>query len=101
MSTTRDLTDFGHRERLKLIEILQAWENNGLPDDYSLSGVVPEMNQSTGNVYLINYEGVKTRAYKGKLEIWYECVTCAHEGFKEDCQLNDEGCNECCPKEAS
>ena len=34
-----------------------------------------------------------------KLEMWHYCGNCGNEGFEEDCQLNDEGCNECMPEE--
>jgi hypothetical protein len=30
-----------------------------------------------------------------KLEMWHNCSNCGHEGFAEDCQLNEDGCNEC------
>ncbi|MCM1008210.1 MAG: hypothetical protein NC485_09825 [Ruminococcus flavefaciens] len=54
--TTTNLADFGARERHELIEILQAWESSGLPDDFYDDEVVLMFNRDSGYVFLTNSE---------------------------------------------
>ena len=98
MSTTTDLADFGSRERWLLVELFEAWNQQGLPKEFSRDEVRPMMNLSSGNVFLTNSEYETAMMNGDKLEIWHHCGNCGHEGFLEDCQLNDEGCNECTEK---
>lgn len=98
--TTTDLADFGARERCLLIEILKAWEANGLPDDFYHEEVRPMLNKNSGYVFLTNAEFQTAFINGDKLETWYNCSRCGHEGFAEDCRLTDEGCNECHKEEA-
>ena len=93
--TTTNLSDFGSRERQMLIELLIAWRDQGLPHDFYNDEVVPMMNMNSGNVFLTNSDFQVAMMNGDKLESWYHCPNCGHEGFKEDCQLNDDGCNEC------
>ena len=93
--TTTDLADFGPRERGMLVDLLDAWEKQGLPDDFHEEEVRAMMNRNSGNVFLTNSEYQTAMMNGDKLEIWHNCFNCGHEGFHEDCQLNDEGCNEC------
>jgi hypothetical protein len=93
--TTTDLADFGTRERWLLVELLTAWDQQRLPEDFWDDEVRPMMNRNSGCVFLTNSEYQVAMMNGSKLEIWYNCSNCGHEGFKEDCQLNDEGCNEC------
>lgn len=97
--TTTNLSDFGSRERAMLIEVLRAWRDQGLPDDFYQDEVVPMMNRNSGNVFLTNSEYQVAMMNGDKLESFYSCPNCGHEGFREDCQLNDDGCNECNPVE--
>jgi hypothetical protein len=97
--TTTNLADFRSRERRLLIELLTAWEEQGLPDDFYEEEVVPMFNRNSGNVFLTNSEFQVAMMNGDKLESFYSCPNCGHEGFKEDCELNDDGCNECCPQE--
>lgn len=96
--TTTDLADFGSREREILIRLLQAWREQGLPEDFDLDEVVPMMNRNSGSVFLTNSSYQVAFLNGGNLESWYYCGNCGHEGFAEDCQINEDGCNECCPK---
>ena len=98
MMTTTDLADFGLRERALLIDLLQAWGEQGLPEDFSQDEVVPMMNKNSGSVFLTNSEFQCACMNGDKLESWYNCPNCGHEGFHEDCQLNENGCNECKPE---
>ena len=93
--TTTDLADFGSRERAMLVELLQAWGVQGLPDDFSDDEVRPMMNRISGNVFLTNSDFQTVMLNGDNLEIWHYCHNCGHEGFAEDCVLTDDGCNEC------
>lgn len=93
--TTTNLADFGSCERWMLVELLTAWDKQGLPDDFDQSEVVPMMNRNSGYVFLVNDDFQCAMMNGDKLEMWHYCVNCGHEGFHEDCQLNDEGCNKC------
>lgn len=93
--TTTNLADFGYRERAILIDLFNAWHKDGLPEDFCTDEVVPMMNFNSGNVFLTNSEYQVCMMNGDKLETWYNCGNCGHEGFAEDCQLNDDGCNEC------
>ncbi len=93
--TTTDLAAFGSRERWMLVELLTAWDKQGLPDDFYDDEVRPMMNRISGCVFLTNSEYQTAMMNDDKLEIWHHCGNCGLEGFAEDCQLTDEGCNEC------
>ena len=88
------------RELEELRDILTAWLEHGLPDDFENDEVVPMMNKNSGNVFLTNSEYQVAMLSDDKLESWYYCGNCGHEGFKDDCQLLDDGCNICKRKEA-
>jgi hypothetical protein len=94
-TTTTDLADFGSRERWLLVELLTAWDKQGLPENFYDDEVRAMMNRNSGNVFLTNSEFQTAMMNGDKLEIWHSCPNCGHEGFYEDCQLNDDGCNEC------
>lgn len=103
MSTTTDLSNFGTKELRELEIILEAWRNYGLPEDFEANEVIPMLNKISGDVFLINSEYQHARVEGNKLETWYTCSHCGHEGFKEDCQLienppcfgDTDRCNEC------
>lgn len=92
---TSNLADFGYSERVDLIALLTAWNKQGLPDDFENDGVYPCFNKNSGYVFLTNSEYQCAMLNDNKLESWYNCCNCGHEGFKEDCQLTEEGCNKC------
>lgn len=92
--TTTDLSKFGFRE-LELLELLlAAMRKNGLPDDFENNGVTPMFNMKSGEVFLTNSEYQVAMEADGKLESWYSCPICGHEGFLEDMDHDDEG-SEC------
>jgi len=96
--TTTDLSYFGSSERWELVRLLTSWLNDGLPDDFYNEGVTFMMNKISGNVFLTNSDCQVAMMNGNKLEMWHYCGNCGHEGFEEDCQLCDEGCNVCCEK---
>ena len=81
---TYNLADFGARERHELIELLTAWENSGLPDDFYDDGVVPAFNRNSGSVFLTNSDYQVAMVVDGKLESWYFTPYAGHEGFLDD-----------------
>ena len=81
---TEDLSDFGMREIELLRDILDAWLNNGLPDDFEYSGVKPAFNTHSGYVFLVNDEYQTCMEVDGVLESWYFTPYEGHEGFYED-----------------
>lgn len=95
--TTTDLADFATREIDLLIDLLQAWRDQRLPDDFSDDEVVPMLNLNSGHVFLTNDDYQVAMLNGDKLESWYSCPNCGHEGFKETCKITDdgEGCNRC------
>lgn len=93
--TTTDLSDFGSREYKLLCVLIDAMEDQGLPEDFEPNEVHPMFNKDSGHVFLTNSEFQACMMNGDKLETWYHCGNCGHEGFAEDCKLNDEGC-ECC-----
>lgn len=93
-STTTNLADFGSRERRMLIELLTAWDEQGLPENFNDEAVVPIMNQNSGNVFLTNEDFDVAMMHNGQLESFYSCPYCGHEGFKDemDHEAQDADC---------
>ena len=83
-TTTTDLSRFGFREIKMLSEILNAWVESGLPDDFTNNEVAPMMNMSSGNVFLTNSEFEVAMMNGDKLESFYTSPYDGHEGFFED-----------------
>ena len=82
--TTTDLAQFGYREKEMAAELLQAMIKQGLPEDFYDDGVTVMMNRNSGNVFLTNSEYQVAMMNGDKLESFYNCPYCGHEGFKED-----------------
>jgi hypothetical protein len=92
---TSNLEDFGIFDRAELIRLLTAWNDQGLPEDFNNDGVHACLNTDSGYVFLTNSDYQVAMMNDDKLETWYSCFNCGHEGFKEDCQLTEDGCNDC------
>jgi hypothetical protein len=99
--TTTDLADFGLREREMLTELMVAWSEQGLPDDFEGDNVRAMLNRNSGFVFLTNDDYQVAMINDDNLESFYTCGNCGNEGFAEDCQLNDDGCNVCREIEAT
>ena len=91
--TTTDLSRFGHRERILAEELLKAWREQGLPEDFYDDDVVIMFNTHSGNVFLTNSDFQAAMMNGEKLESFYVCPICGHEGFAED--MNHEGDEDC------
>ncbi len=70
--TTTDLSQFGNRERAMAEELLHAWNNNNLPEEFYDDEVIIVMNTCSGNVFLTNSD-YQVAMMNGD-----------HEGFKEE-----------------
>ena len=82
--TTTDFAKFGSRERVMAEELLSAWNNNGLPNDFYDDEVIIMMNQNSGNVFLTNSDCQVAMESDGELYSFYSCPICGHEGFLEE-----------------
>ena len=89
-TVTKDLSKFGMREIGLLKDLLDAWLKHGLPDDFHYDEVVPMFNMNSGDVFLTNSDYQVAMEAEGKLESFYSCPICGHEGFKEDMQHNED-----------
>jgi uncharacterized protein YqgQ len=94
--TTTDLSKFGHREREMAEELLRAWREQGLPKDFYDDEVTVMMNTFSGNVFLTNADYQVAMMNDDKLESFYSCPICGHEGFLNEMNHNeeDEECQE-------
>jgi hypothetical protein len=88
--TTTDMAKMGSRERGMMRELLNAWNEQGLPEDFEADEVVVMFNMNSGSVFLTNSEYQAAMMNGDKLETWYNCPYCGHEGFKEDMKHKPE-----------
>lgn len=93
MSTTTDLSKFGHREWEMLRDILNAMVDKGVPHDFDGDGMVPMFNMNSGEVFLTNDNHQVAMMSGEDLESFYSCPECGHEGFFYE--MDNEG-KECC-----
>lgn len=85
---TADLSRFGHRERVMAEELLKAWREQGLPDDFEGDEVTLNLNMYSGYVFLSNAE-YQVAMINGKtLESFYTDFETGEEGFFDE--LSDE-----------
>ena len=87
---TTDLSEFGYRERKMAAELLTASVEQGFPADFDDDGVTVAMNKNSGYVFLTNSEYQVAMLNGDKLESWYSCPECGHEGFKEDMEHGED-----------
>jgi len=81
---TENIADFGYRERDMLIELLQAWQDHGLPENFSYDNVRPAFNMNSGNVFLVNDAWQVAMYSDGKIEEWHTLPYGGEEGFISD-----------------
>lgn len=84
MTTTTDLTKFGSRERKMAEELLKAWREQGLPEDFYEEEVTIMFNTHSGYVFLTNSEFQVAMLNGDKLESFYTDFESGEEGFKEE-----------------
>ena len=97
--TTTDLSKFGYRERKMVKELLQAWEDQGLPEDFTDEEVTVMFNLYSGNVFLTNSEYQTAMLNGDKLESFYNCPNCGNEGFDKENGYEFKKYNGCCSRE--
>lgn len=81
---TADLSKFGYREREMAEELLKAWREQGLPDDFENESVSINFNLHSGYVFLSNAEYQVALMNGDKLESFYTDFETGEEGFLED-----------------
>lgn len=77
--TTTDWSEFGHREIEMAKELLSHMHEI---DSYGKVEVM--FNQNSGNVFLVDEDYRVWMMNDDKLEEWFTCPNCGHEGFFED-----------------
>jgi hypothetical protein len=93
-TVTNDLSRFGMREYAMAGELLTAYGENGA--DFLGDGVQVWMNADSGNVSLCDSDYNVGMMNGDKLEQFFSCPECGHEGFLEDMDHNpdNEECQE-------
>jgi hypothetical protein len=79
---TNDLTKFGVKELREAGELIIAYADN--PPDFLCDGVQVWFNMNSGFVFLSDKDLNVAMLNNGKLEQFFTCPICGHEGFKED-----------------
>lgn len=90
---TSDLSKFGWRERRMAAELLTASCDKGFPEGFTDDEVTICMNTGSGNVFLTNSEFQVAMMNGDRLESFYSCPNCGHEGFKSE--MEHEGNKDC------
>ena len=94
MTTTTNLAKFGTRELAEVRDLLDAMINQGLPDDFYNSEVVPMFDQSSGYVFLTNSYFQVAMLNGDKLESFYSSPYECFEGFYDDLKEQYEDMHE-------
>ncbi|UCJ09111.1 hypothetical protein KTO58_07990 [Chitinophaga pendula] len=81
---TENLGKFGFREIRMLKDILVAWVENGLPEEFSFDNVRPAMNMSSGYVFLVNDDYQVAMMNGDTLELFHTLPYGGKEGFLSD-----------------
>ncbi len=83
---TEDFSDIMRcaRGRRMALEILQAWDKNGLPDTFYDDGVKFAFNRNSGNVFLVNSDYQCAMMNGDDLAIFHFTPYEGHEGFIAD-----------------
>lgn len=85
-SYTEDFSDIMAcaRERRMALDILNAWDSQGLPDDFYDDGVKFAMNRNSGHVFLVNSDYQCAVMNGDKLESFYTTPYNGVEGFWDE-----------------
>ncbi len=90
---TTDMSKFGYRELDMAGDLLKAYKGDNDATEYLDDGVQVWFNANSGNVFLCD-EDYNTAMMNGdKLEDWFYCPICGHEGFKDE--MKHEGDEDC------
>lgn len=80
---TTDLAQFGWRELKMARELLAALFDQGVPGCLA-DGICVAFNCNSGYVFLTDEDYNVAMMNGDKLEEWFSCPNCGHEGFAED-----------------
>lgn len=83
-TTTTDFSKFGSREREMSEELLRAWREQGLPDDFDNNEVTIMLNLMSGYVFLTNSDYQVAMMNGDNLESFYTDFETGEEGFKDE-----------------
>ena len=83
-TTTTDFSKFGSREREMSEELLRAWREQGLPDDFYNDEVIIMLNLMSGYVFLTNSDYQVAMMNGNNLESFYTDFETGEEGFKDE-----------------
>lgn len=89
--TTTDFSKFGYRERKMAEDLLKAWREQGLPQDFDNNEVQIMMNLNSGYVFLTNSEYQVAMMNGEILETFFTDFETGEEGFADE--LSDEALN--------
>ena len=71
-------------ERKEVLKIMQAWDKNGLPNDFGGDNVRFAYNRNSGQVFLTNDDYQVLMLNDGILEEFYTSPYDGHEGFIDE-----------------
>jgi len=92
---TNDLMDFGYRELHAAGRILLTLKTKNDETRFLGSQVKLEFNPNSGNVFLVDDDFNVAMMNGDKLEDFFTCPECGHEGFIEDMKHEGgKGCRE-------
>lgn len=83
-TTTINLSKFGYRERKMAEELLRAWREQGLPEDFYDDEVSIMLNINSGYVFLTNADYQVAMLNGDKLESFYVSPYEGREGFCDE-----------------
>jgi hypothetical protein len=83
-TTTTDFSKFGSREREMSEELLRAWREQGLPDDFNNDEVTIMFNLMSCYVFLTNSDYQVAMMNGDNLESFYTDFETGEEGFKDE-----------------
>jgi len=81
---TKDFAKFGQRERELAEELLKAWREQGLPDDFENEEVSIFLNLYSGYVFLSNADYQVAMMNGDILETFYTDFETGEEGFFDE-----------------
>ena len=88
--TTTDFSKFGYREREMAEELLKASRKQGFPDDFYDDETTIMFNTCSGNVFFTNADFQVAMMNDDKLESFYSCPNCGHEGFLDEMEHGED-----------
>lgn len=93
---TTDFSKFGYRERKMAEELLKASREQGFPNDFEDDETTIMFNTSSKNVFFTNANYQVAMMFGDKLESFYSCPVCGHEGFLKEMEhgKDDDECQE-------